>query len=293
MKKTTLQNDFLKIGINHKGAEFANLQSLKSGTEYLWQADPKFWGRHSCILFPYIGKVFQDEFRIGEQTFSGTQHGFARDLVFEVVEEKADKVVFQLKSNALTLEKYPYQFSLLVKYVLEKNQLHIIYEVENLDEQAIYFSLGAHPAFNVPLGENEKRSDYRLEFEKDEYVESMGVTENGYLGRPLRDIFEGKNEIELTDELFDEDALIFKNLNSDYLHLVNAQGDKIWTFNFEGFPYLGIWSKNAAAPFVCIEPWMGVADKENADWDFREKEGVLKLEVGKKFECTHSVTIHK
>jgi len=291
MSQFFIENSFLKVGINQVGAEFASLQSVADGTEYLWQADPKYWGRHSCILFPYIGKVWEDKFRIGEKTYHGKQHGFARNMLFEKILLEKEKAIFQLKHGEKILDEYPYQFSLLVKYVLEKNQLHIIYEVENLDDQAIYFSLGAHPAFNVPLKKNEKRSDYILEFEKAEKVKTLEIT-NGYLDGNSRAIFDGKNTIQIADDLFEKDALIFKNLESNFLHLKNSEGEKIWTFTFEGFPYLGIWSKNEESPFICIEPWFGVADEMNASWDFREKEGIVKLDIGKKFSCKHSVMIY-
>lgn len=291
MSQFFIENNFLKVGINQLGAEFISLQSIVDGTEYLWQADPKHWGRHSCILFPYIGKIWEDKFRIGEKLFEGKQHGFARNLLFEQILLEKEKAVFQLKHSEKILDEYPYRFSLLMKYVLEKNQLHIIYEVENLDDQPIHFSLGAHPAFNVPLKKNEKRSDYFLEFEKDEFVETLELTD-GYLNGKSRDVFNGKNTIQITDDLFDKDALIFKDFKSNYLTLKNSTGEKVWTFTFEDFPYLGIWSKNEESPFVCIEPWFGVADEVNASWDFRKKEGVLELGIGEKFECKHSVIIH-
>ena len=159
MSQFFIENNILKVGINQVGGEFASLQSKIDGTEYLWQADPKFWGRHSCILFPYIGKVWEDKFRISGKTYEGKQHGFARNLVFETILVENDKTTFQLKHNEKIIDEYPYKFSLFMKYVLEENQLNIIYEVENLDDQPIHFSLGAHPAFNIPLKENEKRSN--------------------------------------------------------------------------------------------------------------------------------------
>ena len=291
MSKNQIQNEYLKVSINHQGAELASIQDA-NGKEYMWHADPQFWGRHSSILFPYIGKVFNDEYRIGNQTFKGKQHGFARNSKFESIISEKTKTHFQLKYNEDTLVAYPYKFSLNVKYVLIKNQLQIIYEVENLEEQTIYFSLGAHPAFNVPLNKNEKRSDYSLEFNKDESVESLLITD-GFLNGNSRDIFNGKNSFQISDNLFDHDALIFKNMESNQVSLVNNDGKKIWTFDYSGFSYLGIWSQNEKSPFVCIEPWMGVADKLDADWDFREKEGVVAVEIGGKFKCVHTVTIHE
>jgi len=290
MNKNQIRNEYLSVSINHQGAELASIQNA-DGKELMWHADPQFWGRHSSILFPYIGKVFNDKYRIGDQTFEGKQHGFARNTLFESVLKEDHQTHFQLKYNENTLQAYPFKFCLHVKYVLIKNQLQIIYEVENLDNQTIYFSLGAHPAFNVPLSQDEKRSDYSLEFNQDEWVETLMITD-GYLNGNSRDVFNGKNLIPITDHLFDHDALIFKNMKSNQVSLVNKHGKKIWTFDYSGFSYLGIWSQNDKSPFICIEPWMGVADKINADWDFRNKEGVVSLEKGRTFKCVHSVTIH-
>ena len=122
-------------------------------------------------------------------------------------------------------------------------------------------------------------------------MKTLEITD-GFLDGNSRDVFKGKNTIQISDDLFEKDALVFKNLESNFLHLKNSAGEKVWTFTFEGIPYLGIWSQHEASPFVCIEPWFGVADELNASWDFREKEGVVELRVGGKFECKHTVIIH-
>ena len=291
MSQFFIENNLLKVGINQKGGELSSLLSLKNGMEYLWQANPKFWGRHSCILFPYIGKIWKDNFRIGKKIYHGKQHGFARDLVFEKIVLEKEKATFQLKYNEKTLDNYPFRFLLIIKYTLKKNQLHITYEVDNLDNQPIYFSLCAHPAFNVPLKKNEKRSDYFLEFEKVENAKTLEIND-GYIDGNFRDVFNEKNTIQISDDLFSKDALVFKNLKSNFLHLKNLIGEKIWTFTFKDFSYLGIWSYNQESPFICIEPWFGVADELNANWDFRKKEGIVELGIGKKFICENSVTIY-
>jgi len=291
MKKYQIQNENFQIRANQKGAELANIFSTKKNIEYVWTADPKFWGRHSCILFPTVGKVQNDTYRIGENTYALKQHGFARNVNFEIIEHHTTSMLFELKSSLSSLEIYPYQFRLLVGYELLENQIKITYTVENTDDQAIYFSIGGHPGFNVPLLPNEKRSDYSLVFNKKETV-VRHLLDGGFFNGNTETVLENHNRIPITDDLFDDDALVFRNMKSDEVSLENGKGEKVLTFNFKGFPDLGIWSQNAEAPFVCIEPWFGLADKVDANWDFREKDGVMKLEEGNSFECVHTVTIH-
>ena len=292
MKKYQIQNEYLQVRANQKGAELANIFSPKKNIEYVWTADSKFWGRHSCILFPTIGKVYNDTYRIGEKSYPMKQHGFARNVDFTLIEHRATKMLFELKSSPSSLEIYPYQFRLLVGYELLENKVKITYRVENTDNQAIYFSIGGHPGFNCPLLPDEKRSDYTLVFNQKETAVSHLLNDSGFFNGKTKMVLNKENRIPITDDLFDDDALVFRNMKSEEVSLENDQGEKILTFNFAGFPDLGIWSKNAEAPFVCIEPWFGLADRVDADWDFREKDGVMKLEEGDNFECVHIVTIH-
>ena len=291
MKKYQIQNEHLQIRANQKGAELANILSPKKDMEYVWTADPKFWGRHSCILFPTVGKVKDDTYKIDGKTYPLKQHGFARNMNFTLIEHQSTRMLFELKSTPNSLEIYPYQFRLLVGYELIENQVKIIYTVENTDNQAIYFSIGGHPGFNVPLLSDEKRSDYTLVFNQKETA-VRHLLDDGFFNGKTKTVLDNDNRIPITDNLFDEDALVFRNLKSDEVSLENGKGEKVLTFNFNGFPDLGIWSKNAEAPFVCIEPWFGLADTVDANWDFREKDGVVKLEEGNVFECVHTVTIH-
>ena len=291
MKKYQIQNEYLQVRVNQKGAELANIFSPKKDMEYVWTANPKYWGRHSCILFPTVGKVNNDTYRVGEKTYTLKQHGFARNLNFELIEHHATRMLFELKSSPNSLEIYPYQFRLLVGYELLENKVKIIYTVKNTDNQPIYFSIGGHPGFNVPLLPDEKRSDYSLVFNQKETA-VRHLLDGGFFNGKTKAVLENNNRIPITDDLFDDDALVFRNMKSEEVSLENGKGEKVLTFNFAGFPDLGIWSQNAEAPFVCIEPWFGLADTVDANWDFREKDGVIKLDEGNTFECVHTVTIH-
>lgn len=291
METFYLENEHLRVKIHQKGAELAGIQSKVSDLEYMWEADARYWGRHSCILFPIVGKVYGDTYQIDQQAYPLTQHGFARDQPFELYAQTETSISLALESNASTLAIYPFPFRLVATYQLAENRLSITYQVENTATKTLYFSIGAHPAFKCPLFPGEKRSDYSLLFNKKENP-LRHIIENGFFTGKTEAVALPNQQLCITDHLFEADALVFKQLQSDQVSLVNAAGKKVFTFDFSGFPYLGIWSKNEASPFVCIEPWFGLADKVGGNKDFREKEGVLSLEKKTSFQCTHSVIFH-
>ncbi|WP_234123583.1 aldose 1-epimerase family protein [Clostridium hydrogenum] len=289
-----LQNDVLTIEVSEKGAELTSIKANKNNDEYLWTANSEFWGRHAPILFPIVGKVKNDTYRIGENTFNLTQHGFARDMEFKAVEKDSDKVILKLSWNEETLKIYPYKFELKVQYKLAGDNVEISYNVKNLDNGDIYFSIGAHPGFNCPvIGEedNLKFEDYYFEFKNRENVDIIHINQEGLVKRNSAPFLYDSNIIHLSRQLFKKDALIFKDLCSNEISLKNIKNSKAVTLKFEGFPYLGLWSKPTGAPFVCIEPWFGHADYEDFDGDFREKDGILKLQEKEEFNCKYSIQI--
>ena len=288
----TIQNEWIQVGVNTIGAEWASLQSTKSGKEFLWQADPQFWGRHSSILFPIIGSIANDEAHIDGHTYHLKRHGFARNTPFTVQEHQSEMVKFYMQSNDETRQSFPFEFGLEVTYQLSENTIAIKYRVINLQNTPIYFSLGGHPAFNVPIHEGAARSDYQLVFNEAEYAETELLNDDGLRTTTKKVVLQEDQVLPIFDHLFDEDALIFRGLRSNEVSLVGPDGEKVWTFDFTNFPYLGIWSKNRVSPFVCIEPWYGVADPVHPPHDFQDKEGIVKLSPDRDFICEHKVTLH-
>ena len=287
-----IQNQFLKIGIKEKGAELASIQSIYTGQEYLWTADPAYWGRHSSILFPIIGEVSGGYIRINGMDYPLGRHGFARNSTFKLIHKTTTELLFSLKWNEESIKAYPFRFEFLTKYVLEDRKVSIHYCAKNLDTQPLLFSIGAHPGFNCPLGNNEKRSDYALVFNQLETAYSQLLSKEGLRLAAKKLVLDNTDTLVLKDDLFDEDALIFQGLQSNQVSLVNLKSNrKILNFDFSGFPYLGIWSPNRESPFVCIEPWFGVADQEGPKTEFIDKEGVISINVGEEFECVHRVEI--
>ena len=285
-----IKNEHIKAKIKSFGAELNSLQKIDEDLEYMWQGDSKYWNRHSPILFPIVGRLKNDSYTYQNQKYNMTQHGFARDKEFEVIKNEVDFIEFRLKSDEKTLEIYPFSFELYLSYKLEKNSLIVSYKVINKSDDKMLFSIGAHPAFNWTLKEDEKKENYFLEFENIKETKRYFLNDKGLVYDSV-DLKIIDNKIALNEELFKNDALVFEDLNIKTLTLKNSINENYIKLNFENFPYLGIWSKPTGAPFICIEPWFGVADDENSNQNFEDKKGIITLEKDETFSCFYIIEI--
>lgn len=277
-----IKNNDLEINLKKAGAELTSIKY--KGYEYLWQADSKYWGRHAPVLFPIVGKLKNNECTIKGKTYNMSQHGFARDMDFDVFAQTANSITFMLTNTEETMKKYPYEFELYIKYEIVDNKVLVKYTVVNAGNDNMFFSIGAHPAFNIEGEFN----DCAIEFDNNETQNKIFV-ENGLIKFTDEIRLNNTNTLKLNNNSFDEDAIIFKDLESSTVTL-NSKGDKKVKMNISGFPYLGIWSKENA-PFVCIEPWFGIADTEEHDGTFRKKKGIIELDIGAEFEAGYSIEL--
>lgn len=282
-----ISNQQLTASFKTKGAELTSLK--KANVEYIWQADPAHWNRHAPVLFPIVGKLKENTYQFEGKEYQMGQHGFARDQEFTVISHDAESISFSLKESEDTKKIYPFQFELIISYRLQDSSLEISYNVINKDGKELLFSIGAHPAFNCPIKSGERRSDYRLFFNREEEFVTHRLIDGNFSGQ-AEQLGSGQ-ELEITDNLFDKDALVFKNLKSDKVSLHSTE-QKWLTFDFAGFPYLGIWSKNAVSPFVCIEPWFGLADYVNHNQRLEDKEGIRVLPSDGVFAASYQVEVH-
>lgn len=272
----TLENDVLKIEVEAKGAELKSVKNKITTLEYMWSGDPVFWGKTSPILFPIIGTLKKDTFLFNGKSYSLPRHGFARDSVFEIADSKKDSAVFILRSNVESLQKYPFEFQFEIHYHLVNDFLEVSYQVKNSSSGTMYFSVGAHPAFKVPLTSNSTYEDHRLDFETVEDAPRWPISKEGLIQEKPIPFFNKTSVISLTRSLFNEDALVFKKLKSSRVSIRSSTHTHGIDFDFKGFPFLGIWAaKNAN--FVCIEPWCGIADGVSHDQHLESKEGIEKL----------------
>ena len=286
----TLKNNQLTVKINPKGAELSSLFNIENQTEYLWNADPTFWGKSSPVLFPIVGALKNDIYRFEGKEYTLPRHGFARDREFIVEKSEENSVTFLLTYDENTLKVYPFKFEFRLIYSLENNTMSVTYSVKNIGENKMYFSVGGHPAFAVPLAEDTAYDDYYLEFNKTETFKRWGLTTDGLIETQPIDFLAYTNNLNLTKELFYDDAIVFKNLESTFVTLKSNKTNRQIKFDFEGFPCIGIWAKEEA-DFVSIEPWCGIADSLNHNQELTEKEGMNCLAIGDIFEKTWRVTI--
>ena len=285
-----IKNEYIKAKIKSFGAELNSLQKCAEELEYIWQGDSKYWNRHSPILFPIVGRLKNDSYTYQNQKYNMTQHGFARDKEFEVVKNEADFMEFRLKSDEKTLEIYPFSFELYLSYKLEKSKLIVSYKVINKSDDKMLFSIGAHPAFNWTLKEDEKKEDYFIEFEDLKQIKRYFLNDLGLLYKK-EDLKIIDNKIPLNEKLFKNDALVFNDVNIKIITLKNSNNENFVKLNFKNFPYLGIWSKPSGSPFICIEPWFGIADDENSIQNFEEKKGLISLQKNEIFSCFYSIEV--
>lgn len=266
----------LEIQTTTLGAELTSIKL--NGEEKLHQGE-NYWKRHAPILFPIVGQIKDGKTIInGKEYFMG-QHGFARDMEFEKIKENK----FLLKSSKETLQKFPFKFELYVEYTINGDELATKYVVINKDSKQIQFGIGGHPAFIC----NYSEGDCRVEFEQKEDKIEFRQLENGLISNKECKSFLENNSIKLIPNIFENDAIIMKNIKSNKVTLYKSN-KRILEFDFTGFPYLALWSK-VGAPFVCIEPWYNTADKVNSNGKFEDKEDILKLEPDEKFECEYKV----
>ena len=252
------------------GAELCSLKHEPSNTEFIWQADKSIWPRHAPLLFPFVGRLKNFEYRHEGKSYTIEQHGFARDLEFNIISQTTDTVVMELKDSTYTMPRYPFQFSFKIKYTLDKNKLSMGFEVANKGQATMPVSFGGHPAFNISNPE-----DAIIEFEKDKNPESWLLEEN-FISNKTKTVTDGLGKILVNKNTFAQDALIFKNLKSRWVKLESKSTKKSIKVTFEGWPYLGIWAK-PNSNFICIEPWQGLADSEDFEGDVFQKEGIIML----------------
>lgn len=276
----SITNKKLTLCVDSFGCQ---MQSIKNqdGMEFLWQGDPKFWSRRALTLFPFCAGLYDNKYLIDGKEFHMDIHGLAPYYDFEVISHKSHRITFRLCHCAETLLKYPRKFNFNVTFTLVSNHIGIIYEVINLDEKPMYFGVGGHPGFNVPLNSELEFEDYYICFDKEADVEQVVFSSQRYRdGRyrtyPLR---EGKC-IDLRHDIFDSSPLVLRNVP----HKVTLKSDKDphrVTVTYPQMDYLSVWHwplKNA--PYVCIEPWTNIPAREGIIEDFSTKNDLIVLSTG-------------
>ncbi|MDB5144663.1 MAG: aldose 1-epimerase family protein [Mucilaginibacter sp.] len=287
---TVLENDQIKVSISTKGAQLSSFYNKETGVEHMWQASADVWPWHAPNLFPIVGGLINNELIVNDHKYSMGRHGFARQSEFILLEADEVSASFSLPYCEKTLLVYPYKFDYQVLYTLIDNSLRITYKVINLDKKTIYFSVGGHPAFNVPFNKGERYEDYYLEFETDEHLKAETLSADGFFTGESHPVPTPGNRLQLSRHLFDGDALVLKKLTSRMVTIKSDKHDQSLAVEFPHFNYVGLWAK-PGADFVCIEPWLGCADTEGQQKDISKKEAIQSLHAGHVFEAPYFISL--
>lgn len=289
--QSILENDKLKVTINHFGAELSSIINKENGVEYMWNADEKYWKRSAPVLFPFVGSLKNKEYLYDGMAYPMGQHGFARDMEFSLVSNDGTTAWFSLGSDDTTYDKYPFAFSLEIGYELSDNTVKVIWRVVNEDEKQMHFSIGGHPAFMCPLAGEGEQTDYFIAFDTDKDLTYSKLSENGLVYKKDNVLVTNGGLLQIDAHLFDEDALVVEGNQAHKVSLCKPDKTPYLTVEFDA-PLFGLWSpakKNA--PFVCIEPWYGRCDSEDFAGTLADREYGQTLQVGEAFETSFNITI--
>ncbi|MBI9098771.1 MAG: aldose 1-epimerase family protein, partial [Spirochaetaceae bacterium] len=275
--------------ISSKGAELKSLIEKKSGVDYIWRGDPSWWSGTAPLLFPIVGGLKNKEYIYKGEKYSLPNHGFARQSDFSGIKTSSSKAVFTLTSSDETRLIYPFHFTLHVTFSLEISGLAVQYDVINNDSGSMFFSIGSHPAFNLPFAGG-YLENYYIHFSEEEDMQRY-FFEEGLYRNETAPILSNCRQISLNSRIFNKGPLIFKAPKSREIHIMNSKNSKEIIVSTGPLPYLAIWSKPGRAPFLCIEPWYGLPDRTDSDQIFENKEGIIRLDRGKSFSTTYRIEI--
>ena len=272
-----IENSEIRVGVKTAGAELTSFYSKDIDTEYLWQGNPDVWYGQSPVLFPIIGRVLDDKYYLNGTEYTMPKHGLFRKREAKLVEKNDTSMTFMEEADEETKKIFPFDFKVFVKFEIDGKKLKVTHKIVNDSADKMYFSIGGHPGFNCEIG------DYIL-FEKNETLDTVEIdTECLRTGKTVP-VLNDENKLVITKDIFNNDALIFSNMNSSYLTLSSDNHDRKVKFDFSDCSYLGIWAK-PAAPYVCIEPWWGVNDSHERKADISMKDAIISLASGDTYEC--------
>lgn len=285
-----LKNEQLQVVVSEHGAELQSIQDAE-GKEYLWQGDPKYWGRRSPILFPIVCGLWDDCYRLDGYEYKMARHGFARDLDFKLINKTDTKVTFALEDSPETHRCYPYHFMLSITYRLDGNKIHVIWHVHNTDYNEIHFQIGGHPAFMIPGMKEGDEVKGTVRFDNKGKLERLIGNMKGCIIPGRFDVGSQDGIWHFTEESFKEDCVIIDKSQVKQVALLDEDGQPSVTVDMKT-PCVGIWAPYGKhAPFVCIEPWYGIHDKVEYSGDFRQKYLMNHLQPGASFLSEYTITI--
>lgn len=287
----TIENDRLQVKISDRGAELWSIRT-KDGTEYLWQGDEQYWGDRALNLFPYIARMTQGRYTVDGNSYEMTIHGFVNYSVLEVEAQETDRIVFRLTQSEQTLKMYPFHFVYRVAYTLVDDRLDVKFSVENKNDRTMFFGIGGHPGFNVPLDKSLRFEDYYLQFDEHKDPVRVGFSPTCFVnGRDEEYPLTDGGKIPMSHSLFDDDAIVLTKM-AKAVTLKSDKSDRAVRVEYPRMDYVGFWHMpHTDAPYVCIEPWSSLPSRQDVVEDLAAQPGLIHLEAGAVYENCWSIRI--
>lgn len=284
-----IKNEFLTVEVSDAGAELRSIRSA-DGTEYLWQGNPEFWRDRAPNIFPYVARMTEGKYTASGKEYEMKIHGFIKYLTLEAEEKSGDAITFRLDSNEATKAQYPYDFTYRITYRLEGSTLVTTTSVENKGAERMYFAVGGHPGFNVPLEDGLGFEDYYLEFGAPAHPSRVGFTQSCFLtGHDEPYALENGVRLPLKHSLFDDDAVVLKHAARS-VRIASDKGSRSVTVTYPDFQYIGFWHKpHTEAPYVCVEPWSALPSRDGIVEEISQQADLTALEGGKSYETTWEI----
>ncbi|MDD2981543.1 MAG: aldose 1-epimerase family protein [Hespellia sp.] len=285
-----IQSDEMKVRISDKGGELQSVQDAL-GHEYLWQRDAKFWEESAPNLFPYIGRMTDGIYTFQGKTFEMGLHGFVRGSILEVVKKADNQILFQMDSNAKSREQYPFDFKYSIQYTVENRMLSIVYEVENQGGETMYFGIGGHPGFQVPMEEGLEFEDYEIEFQEVCTPVRILFSKTAHVEGSCPYKLEEGRKIPLEHTLFDGDAIVLEHAAGG-ITIRSNKGTRQVSVSCPDMRYIGFWHMDhTKAEYVCVEPWSSLPSRDGVVEDLEKQPDLISLEAGKLYRNAWSIMI--
>ncbi|MDO4294455.1 MAG: aldose 1-epimerase family protein [Eubacteriales bacterium] len=288
----TLENECLRVQVNSRGGELWSVQT-GDGSEYLWQGDPAYWGDRALNLFPYIARLTQGKYTLDGKTYEMPIHGFVNSSELQAEEHSPARLVLKLTDSEETREMYPFHFVYWLIYELKKNALEITFAVENNDSRRMYFGVGGHPGFAVPLEKGLAFEDYCLRFDADKNPVRVGFSEDCFVnGADSELVLKDGRVLPLTHSMFDQDAIVLRDM-AKAVTLCSEKGSRSVRVEYPQMDYLGIWHMPFTdAPYICIEPWSSLPSRKDVIEDLAKQENLISLPAGERYENRWRIVIN-
>ena len=287
----TIRNDAVSVTIESLGAELRSITSA-DGTDYLWYGDETYWRGRAPVLFPYVGRNKDGKYTLNGRTYSMGIHGFARHKDFSVKSQQEDRISLVLQEDEDTLTQYPFPFVFVVTYALEKNTIQITFSVENTGGETMFFGIGGHPGFRLPLEPGLRFEDYRLDFSKPCHPSRVELSDDfAIAGRESLYPLEEDRFLSLRHDLFDHDAVILRHMDRTAT-LRSPKGTYGVTVSVPQMQYLALWhAMQKEAPFVCLEPWVSLPARHGVTEELSQQADLIHLPAGEIYENHWGITV--